>query len=912
MNLRHAHVLVIPTKPKDEMRATLHAIRASIGYPDALSYRLVSPSGALLQRGTVPVEQTAELRFNAPDGGVYLLELDPQRNACALSGVRYAIDVSDAGLLQVIKESAPIHFRVPAGLKRFALSFNGEAASAKVLSGDGRVVRDLELPQYASVRTEINVPAGQDGEIWSLRLELTEDQAVTFDPALRTVVSPWPEVLTALETAGQREGFVRFDGTLFPEEGLFAARRDAAVVTLKTDDGLSLVLSRRGRVARVEANGRQLSPSDDAAAGGFFVRDVASGETALAAGTVKSRGATAVQVSNIGALDLQTEATFAATPNAIDVLFRVRDLTNEDRILTLYFGIPIARERLVWWDDIYTSRQVIPSAEFGNFHSGPFGANGKWSAYPFATVCQPDAAVALAVPLDRPRLIRLAYNARVRMLFVACDVALVPETRKFPSEADFSFRIYTHEPEWGFRAAAQAYYDLFPEPFSRRVPRYGGWVCWGTLEGMPGLRDYGFLYHWGGSGANAAKFDDAAHIYSFLYNDSVRFFADIGQFDHRPTRDEANAVFEQYLNAEDPAAFVLSRPKTATGRARYVTLQRSLGEAEAAEYLKRCVAAVKRSAATAADGKWVPGYVINRKDWGPENWWTGRLYCNPDPDIPGGYGQFLFRDVLGRTFAEYRKQGAELDGVGLDNFFVNALSPDCRRDHFAYVDHPLTFLHADLVPVILGDFALYEWVHELRGWLGPDRYVIANTGRMPFPFNIGQLDINGYEWNIERMGPIARTMSFRKPVVTLPVKDEHYTEAWIKGLVPLGFFPGGYGNERFKTDEGLRALYRKYVAVIHRLNEAGWKPITNARSSTPSVRLERFGRGDRILLTAHNTGDERAATTVTFKPTKPPEGAAHARELLSGEDLPVRPSDGGLTFRFALDAGDVAVVELAF
>ena len=474
----------------------------------------------------------------------------------------------------------------------------------------------------------------------------------------------------------------------------------------------------------------------------------------------------------------------------------------------------------------------------------------------------------MAIPLDRPCIHRIACNAATRQLYLAFDFALTPATAKFPQRARFAFVLYAHDARWGLRAAAKKYYGIFPRLTEKRMTRDGGWVCWSTVEPIADLADFGFLYHWGPGGASAVAYDDNIGITSFLYNDSVRFFADLGEFPKRPDAKARTKVFHDYLTAPDPRAFVLSRPEKATGRHRYVGLERKLGKEAAAAWLRRCVAAVRASAARDANGEFIVGYVINRKDWGPPDWWTGRLFCNPDPDIPGGYGQFLRDEIIGRTFADYRKGGGELDGLGLDNYFVYSRYPNYRREHFAYVDHPLTFSVGDHRPVQVGDFALFEWVEHMAARLRPQgKFIMANMGVLPFPFAAHLLDMHGYEWNIERVAPTARTMAYHKPVVTLPVRPEHYTEPWIRKHVRFAIFPGGYGGKKskFATDPELRAIYKRYVPVIRDLAAAGWEPVTHATPEHADVRLERFG-GEQgatpLYFTADNAADRPATCTV--------------------------------------------------
>jgi len=307
------------------------------------------------------------------------------------------------------------------------------------------------------------------------------------------------------------------------------------------------------------------------------------------------------------------------------------------------------------------------------------------------------------------------------------------------------------------------------------------------------------------------------------------------------------------------------------------------------------------------------GYLVNRKDWGGEDWWTGRCFCNLDPDIPGGYGQFLFDRVLGPAVADYRKHGAEPDGFGLDNYFSNATTLDFSREHLAYTDYPAVFATGDFRPVILGDTSLYEWVTELKRRLeAQEKWLMANTGHQPFPFAQHLLDMNGLEWGMERSAPATRTLAYHKQVVTLPVKPEHYQEPFIQQHLSMAAFPGGYGNgSQFRPGTETARLYAKYVPVVRRMNAAGWEPVPWAVADTPTVTLERFGTKLPLLFSIHNRGSEPRTTTITVQLTPLDAGAArHVRDLVAGKELAARTAGGELKFAVSLKPNQVTAVEV--
>src|SRR5262249_31941486 len=99
-----------------------------------------------------------------------------------------------------------------------------------------------------------------------------------------------------------------------------------------------------------------------------------------------------------------------------------------------------------------------------------------------------------------------------------------------------------------------------------------------------------------------------------------------------------------------------------------------------------------------------------------------------------------------------------------------------------------------------------------------------------------------------------------------------------------------------------RSLFRKYAPLCKLVAEAGWEPITEARSSDERVHVERFGDRFPRYLTVFNDSPERRTTTITLDTKGPPS----SRELLS--DRSVSWSNGKTSV--SLDGEDLAVLEL--
>ena len=912
-HFRKSHILFVEAKAGQEITLDITAIRASLGYLDALAYRIYAPTGKSAAQGRLEPGETQTLTLTPEVDGLYVFDGNPGMNAFSvdIQGAAWAVNISETRQLNVIDHARPLYFFVPADLGELTLVFNGEPATAKLFRPDGSQAAEQKLPTYETVTVTTPLEAGQEGW-WRLELDLAEDQGVKFPEEVPPYLAEAPLSDELIRALVQGTHLADFDLRPTPRKQLAAAPGEVSQ-EIATEDGLALGFAADGRLVSVKVDGAELGGGDQPPLLGFFVRDVAEdadlvvfeGQPVATEGGLKS-------TCTAPGAKLGLDVTFQPAADHIAVQVSVRNEAQGDRAVTVYFALPFPAGDAVWWDDIINTRPATNNATYGAFDRMSAGANGHHSVYPFGCIAG-EQALALAIPMDYPIYHRIAASPASRQLFLAADLALTEATTKFPNRADFSFVIYRCEPRWGLRSAAERYYRIFPRFFERRMSEDGGWVCWGNCEGMTNLVELGFKYHWGPGGPEAVAFDDANGLYSFLYNDSARYFADVGQFDHRPKRDEAVAGMRLLLDAENPREQILSVRDKATGRRRYEGRESAMGREAAENWLKDSIAAVKASAALDSNGEIEVGYLTNRKDWGGEDWWTGRCFCNIDPDIPGGYGQFLFDRILAPTVADYREQGGELDGFGLDNYFSNCHALDFSRDHLAACDFPPTFATGDFRPVIVGDTMVYEWVVELKRRLEAEgKWLMANTGRQPFPFAQHLLDMNGLEWGLARTAPPTRALAYHKQVVTLPVKPEHYEEPFIKAHLPMAAFPGGYASKtRFAPDTEVAGLYAKYVPIIKRMNAAGWEPIPWATSDTDEVSIERFGAELPMLFSAHNHGEEvcRAAISVELEPLEI-TAARSARDLVTGEELEVRGGRGTLLFHVDLAASDATVVEV--
>jgi hypothetical protein len=133
-------------------------------------------------------------------------------------------------------------------------------------------------------------------------------------------------------------------------------------------------------------------------------------------------------------------------------------------------------------------------------------------------------------------------------------------------------------------------------------------------------------------------------------------------------------------------------------------------------------------------------------------------------------------------------------------------------------------------------------------------------------------------------------------------------EKYMKRCLACGMFPGFFSHNasqgHYFTRPELygrdRPLFKKYVPLCKLVAEAGWEPITLARTNDEQVHVERFGRR---YLTVFNDSTKPRTVTVTLAGL----AATSCKELVTGRRLAWRSGACSI----ALAGEDVAVLDLA-
>jgi hypothetical protein len=705
-------------------------------------------------------------------------------------------------------------------------------------------------------------------------------------------------------------GAVLFQGT--PLQGVTQAKPDtqAAQRKLSAHDGLKLTL-RDNTITSLQLDGKELSASSPS---GFLARDFAADSDVypFAGGACQELG-------------LNLEANFIPGRDHLAIEGRVTDTTGRDRAVTLLFALPLDATGWQWGDDVRQSRLIRGSGEFANTVTLRCGANGKMSLYPLAAVWSERAGLALALDMDHPAQYRLVYHAGTRQFFIAYDFGLTKDTAKFPGSAGFRFVLYRFDPRWGFRAALQKYYDLFPRQFVKRVTREGVWMPFTDIANVPGFDDFGFAFQ---EGAPNVAFDDRHGIASFVYVEPMSHWLAMPR-DVPRTYDSALSILNKDLagaRGKEPA---------------------------------QMAAATLTSGIENADGRLFL-YLVKAP------WCDGGVFSlNPDPDIPTSPERpfnkamvmqqaiaaafkknqpnpdqsslplshdppfakalrtippLLFRRGEGRGegsnsgFKEsnqtYPQPGPGLDGVYLDSLEMSSSELNYRREHFRTASVPLVF-DREGRPCQLMIFNTWTFERDMAAQMhARGKLLFANAVLWQFAFPAPLLDVLGTEVNWQCDGKYTpdsdAVMNFRralcrqKPYCLLMNTDyakftSELVERYFQRCLCYGVWPGFFDEEAASKDpywgsakkwyERDRPLFRKYIPLLLRLTAAGWQPLTHASCGNSNILVERFGPdadGTVFLTLLNDTADTQSGTvTADLKALGLKQGAT-ARELVSG------------------------------
>ena len=568
--------------------------------------------------------------------------------------------------------------------------------------------------------------------------------------------------------------------------------------------------------------------------------------------------------------------------------------------MLLRFSFPFDAIGWTWHDDMQTARPITQGNSFENVR--PLRAYAdlpEWEDEPalrmgysnrnFCTVLTGPVGLCLAVPIDRPCIFRTAYDAAEKRLEIIYEFALSPDTRT-PNEVDLAFDLYPCDPYWTFRSALARYYRIYPQLFTNYIPEPGQWMPFSRLSEIDNPNE---LYFGLQEGAPEPQYDDQIDVLSTIYFTHAGMGARIPDYD--PEADLLPPYDVQIAAVEE--AF---RARTGQdGMYAQVGLYNSEGKLDVRKWA-------------------VYAHLIAQ--------------FNLDPELP--YGDWTLKRAISLSDSIKQNKNADLDG-----FYYDGLSAgiNYNPDHFKTAQAPCLWDPIAKKPFINNFFSSCEFARAAAELLRPRGQVTMMNGALGASFYVAPwLDVLGAETGLriprESLNYI-RSTTHHKPFLTLLKgnyeKSIGYDEIELfhKRCLAYGVFPGffdwppsglGPGGRYWahpRYFERDRDIFRKYQPLCQALAMAGWEPVTFARSSDPSVFVERFGPTDDgiVWLTLLNEEARALNTTLTVdaKALGIRPDAVAAIDVCTGSRVPLQVRGGVLSTDIAIEADGVIALQIA-
>lgn len=625
-------------------------------------------------------------------------------------------------------------------------------------------------------------------------------------------------------------GTAWFDDFSVMEQTLVAggARLDGLPVAVQPTAPLKGEPVRAGDLALVSAGNALGSlslagqPLGGRGAGGLLVRDVAAGSGFH---------------SVAGELALAADLTVTPHDQRLDCGVALRDLGHRARALTVLLALPVAPDGLRWGHDLDHDRPVETALELTNAAGVECGSNGLLARYPLATVCGPHGGLTLAIAPDRPAQYRLGYSTGAQVLWLAWDVALLPD-----GSAQLGAALLPSDGAWALRGGLEAWRRAFPDYSRVRTPAQGIWQAFAKTSQVREWQDFGFMFK---EGDDEPAWDAAHGLLTFRYSEMGTYWMSMPAGLPRTYENALAILKEQAANPKNRHAWQYANAVLSSGvQAADGRLQLEFQETP---WTKGCVWSLNPSPALGGEA------TQAKLCWGPER---QRAY------EPGGL-----------------LAGEYLDS--LEGYVTAAL--DYRPGNLAAARTPLTF-DGECRPVYYKGLAIAEFTQMLSEDLHRrGKLLMANGVPYRYGFMCAWLDVLGTETDWGRGGQytpdgddlmgLRRALAGRKPyLLLLNTQFEPfgpYVERYLQRALAYGMWPSMFSHNASEDHyftkpawyERDRAAFRKWIPQIRRVAEAGWEPVTRARCDNPRIRVERFGER---LFTVHNPTAEAQAGTVAF------------------------------------------------
>ncbi len=606
-----------------------------------------------------------------------------------------------------------------------------------------------------------------------------------------------------------------------------------------------------------------------------------------------------VQSAEIDGLRVAVEYAAHADYLSAQVTVAAAEPEPADRALRVTWRLPLAPANWRW--SAGPDEQVVIEPG-GSCQDAAGFAGHPTGRYPLASIAGEIGALAMATALDPPSL--QGFHCDDAGLATSVDLALSSASPDAP--AQFSFVLYRHDPAWGFRAALERYYAVFPGFFEGAATRGGCWTLRLPDAATPDVEDFGLAFYECGDATAAQREwcrEHGALTFRYIEPWGVRqYFPEAAERADMPPYEERLALLRAWAGEETDEQWQ-STPRNEMARV------------------------VLNSMIIGPEGR-APYFEDRYTTWA--TWWQ----TNSDPDLPSPNIADWTRTTRVAPALEWA-----------DGIYVDSVSPtfagheDHAPEHLAAADLPPTFSLASGDPLVVSGMAHAEFLTWLREYLH-ERGKLLMFNLYPHATRLyGHLaDVTGcelvdFQEDAQAMQqriyayhrPVSNLMQWRSAVqVRVPAMTADEMRRHFDNQLLYGFWPGistagggtepGYAHMQryFLTPELMerdRELFRHYLPIFDALNAAGWEPVPHARAEPAEVRIERYGGpGGEAYLAVRNPTDQPVTCTVRLEGGW--WGALALQRLVEGGELAAETDGDDLIATIALNAWRTEVLRV--
>jgi len=594
-----------------------------------------------------------------------------------------------------------------------------------------------------------------------------------------------------------------------------------ATATVATE-ALRIDWNETGRIIRIRCGPDDIT-GPGVSASGFALRDCAVQERCEAISgelTALDNGVRFEGRNRAGALAVS--ARCMSENDWVVVRGEVSNLTEADRAVSLRFALPVSCTGWKWAKRLHKTEPLLAGRKMHLGTPTQLGT-GHMALRPVAAISDEAHSVGLVMPLDYIGLYDFNVDVDRGLFSVVIDFAMTRHSPRHFKKVPFEFYIDGKADGWGLRSVLARYYANRAELFERHTPEAGGWFAWGDiLRQPPPICDYGLMFHEQPESEEAYAHDKALGIRVYPYIEPFMYQMCLGDQpkDKRPTRELIMGRLREW-----------AKPET-TGRL-------PSGGWRTQEALQRICRALSTYGPRDAEGDDIIG-AIGQYNWISGTKWAAQFPLDLTPGIPDGAGQDRLRYVRDNLLTR-----PHLTGIYLDSMANHLSRADYAKEKLEYLTYPPLFDAETFEPCTIVGLAACEWVEALWDMLPPDKKELLPNlygQRVPLPWH--RLTVMGKEHWTDPAGPLMqqyRCMAHRKVVTQLPAYEDR-DERFLRNLMLLGVFPGGYARRSTDPPQGMRASYRLVIPLLRQLHRLGWEPITHAAATASGIMAERYGR----------------------------------------------------------------------